>query len=149
VAYLLDTSILDRLANAADSQHTVAANAVLQLHRRGELLHVTPQVLVEFRSVATRPATHNGLGLSIPAAETQATGFEAAFPLLPETPDIYPIWKTAVSDNAVTGKQVHDARLVAVCHVHHITHLLTFNVAHFNRMTTASPGFLVVDPATV
>ncbi len=29
--------------------------AVLELHRRGEVLNVTPQVLVEFRGVATRP----------------------------------------------------------------------------------------------
>jgi hypothetical protein len=80
--------------------------------------------------------------------ETQAAGFEAAFPLLPETPDIYPMWKTLVSDNAVIGKQVHDARLVAVCYVHRVTHLLTFNVTHFTRVATAGSGILVVDPAT-
>jgi predicted nucleic acid-binding protein len=55
VAYLIDTTILARLANATDAQHAVAARAVLELHRRGEELNVTPQVLVEFRNVATRP----------------------------------------------------------------------------------------------
>jgi len=55
VAYLLDTTILARLANAADAQHVVAAGAVLELHRRGEVLHVTPQTLIEFRNVATPP----------------------------------------------------------------------------------------------
>jgi predicted nucleic acid-binding protein len=64
VAYLLDTSILVRLANAADAQHAVAAGAVLEVHRRGETLDVTPQVLIEFRGVATRPATRKGLGQS-------------------------------------------------------------------------------------
>ena len=55
MAYLTDTSILARLANATDAQHSVAVQAVLELHRRGEVLHLTPQVLVEFRNVATRP----------------------------------------------------------------------------------------------
>jgi predicted nucleic acid-binding protein len=52
MAYLLDTTILARLANATDAQHVVAARAVLELHRRGEVLHMTPQVLIEFRNVA-------------------------------------------------------------------------------------------------
>jgi hypothetical protein len=44
---------------------------------------------------------------------------------------------------------VHDARLVAVCHVHGVKNLLTFNVAHFARLAAFGPGVVVVDPATV
>ena len=149
MAYLLDTSILLRLANATDPQHAIAAQAVLELHRRGEVLHLTPQVLVEFRSVATRPAAGNGLGQSAAETETQAAGFEAAFPLLPEAPDIFPAWKGIVAALGVIGKQVHDARLVAVCHVYRVSHVLTFNVAHFARFATVGPGITVVDPASV
>ncbi len=83
--YLVDTSILIRLANVADAQHAVAAGAVLELHRRGDVLHLTPQVLIEFRNVATRPVAVNGLGLSTVDTEAQAAGFEASFPLLPDT----------------------------------------------------------------
>jgi hypothetical protein len=68
---------------------------------------------------------------------------------LPETPAIYPAWKALVTALAVIGKQVHDARLVAVCHVHGVTHLLTFNVTHFTRLAGFGPGLTVVDPATV
>jgi predicted nucleic acid-binding protein len=149
VAYLIDTTILARLANAGDAQHTVATGAVLELHRRGELLNVTPQVLIEFRNVATRPVTANGLGLSAVDTEAQAATFETRFPLLAETPDIYPAWKALVSALGVVGKQVHDARLVAVCHVHGVTHLLTFNVFHFVRMATFGPGVMVIDPTSV
>jgi predicted nucleic acid-binding protein len=149
MAFLLDTSILVRLANAADPQHAVAAGAVLELHRRGEVLQITPQVLVEFRNVATRPKTANGAGLSIVEAEAHAAAFESRFPLLAETPDIYPAWKALVGALGVIGKQVHDARLVAVCHVHGVTHLLTFNVAHFARLGGFAPGVVAVDPATV
>jgi predicted nucleic acid-binding protein len=149
MAFLLDTSILGRLANRADVSHPIATAAVAELHRRGEVLHVTPQNLIEFRNFATRPASINGLGLAAPAAEGLAATFEAAFPLLSETPDIYLAWKAIVVALGVVGKQVHDARLVAVCHAHAVTHLLTFNVAHFVRLAGFGPGVMVVDPATV
>jgi len=35
--YLIDTSILGRLANASDVQYAVATHAVLESHRRGEI----------------------------------------------------------------------------------------------------------------
>jgi predicted nucleic acid-binding protein len=149
VAYLVDTSLLARLANSSDAQHSVAIGAALELHRLGEVLHITPQVLVEFRNVATRPINLNGLGLSIADAETQAAEFEALFPLLADSPDIYPAWKGIVEALGVIGKQVHDARLVAVCHVHAVTHLLTFNASHFVRMAGVGPGIVVVDPPNV
>jgi predicted nucleic acid-binding protein len=149
VAYLVDTNILVRLANTDDALYPAASRAVLELHRRGETLYLTAQNLVEFRSIATRPAASNGLGLKPSKAEAKAAGFEAEFPLLAETPDIYPLWKEIVVALAVVGKQVHDARLVAVCHAHHVTHLLTFNVPHFSPLASFGPGITVVDPANV
>jgi predicted nucleic acid-binding protein len=149
MAHLVDTSILARLANTADAYYAAATHAVVELHRRGEVLHITPQNLVEFRNAATRPTAANGLGLSAADAEAKAAAFEAAFPLLAETPDIYPAWKALVGALGVIGKQVHDARLVAVCHVHAVTHLLTFNVAHFARLAGFGPGVVVVDAASV
>jgi predicted nucleic acid-binding protein len=149
MAFLLDTSILVRLANVNDAQHSVAAGAVLELHRRSEVLHITPQVLIEFRNVATRPKSANGAGLSIVDAEAHAATFEAKFALLAETPDIFTRWKALVGALGIIGKQVHDARIIAVCHVHAVTHLLTFNVAHFRRLAGFGPGVVVVDPATI
>lgn len=149
MAYLLDTNLLGRLANVLDVSHPVAANAVMKLHRAGEVLHITAQNLIEFRNIATRPKTLNGLGLSVVQAEAKATLFEATFPLLPETPDIYPAWKAIVGALGIIGKQVHDARLVAVCHAQKVTHLLTFNVSDFTRMAGCGPGIAVVHPATI
>lgn len=149
MAYLVDTSILARLANTADGQHTVTANAVLKLHRQGEILHLTPQVLIEFRNVATRPTAVNGLGRSATEAETSAAAYEAAFPLLVETPDIYPAWKSIVESLGIFGKQVHDARLIAVCHVHRVSHLLTFNVGHLSRAAGPGQQVTIVDPASI
>jgi predicted nucleic acid-binding protein len=149
MAYLVDTNILARLANAADALHPVAARAVVELHRQSEALHLTPQVLIEFRNLATRPKAQNGLGLSIEDAEAQAAGFEASFPLLAETPDIFPAWKALVGALGIIGKRVHDARLVAVCHVHAVTHLLTLNVSDFAGMARFGPSVEVVDAASL
>jgi predicted nucleic acid-binding protein len=149
MATLIDTSILGRIANQADTFHVVAKAAVAELHRRGETLYITPQNLVEFRNFATRPTSVNGLGLAANAADQLLAVFEAAFPLLPETPAIYPAWKAIISTLGVIGKQVHDARLVAVCHAHAVTHLLSFNVVHFARMAGLAPGVVLVDPSTV
>lgn len=149
MAVLLDTSILGRLANAADASHAVAQTAVARLHQRLEVLHVTPQNLVEFRNFATRPQTLNGLGLTPAAAAGLAAVWESAFPMLEETPAINPAWRLLVDALGVEGKQVHDARLVAVCHVYRVTQVLTFNVGHFTRFAGYGPGIVVLDPVTV
>ena len=149
MAYLVDTSILIRLANVTDANFAAADRAVAELRLRGEILHLTAQNLIEFRNVATRPKAVNGLGLTIRETALKSAIFEGSFGLLHETPDIYPAWKALVAALGVIGKQVHDARLVAVCHVHKVTHLLTFNLAQFNTLSTYGPGLIIVDPATV
>ncbi len=149
MACLIDSSLLLRHANAADMAYPAADKAIRTLHHQGESLRTAPQVFVEFRSVATRPVAVNGLGLSAADVETKSAIYEATFPLLPETSDIFPAWKALVQASGATGKQVHDARLVAICHVYGITHVLTFNVRHFARFASFGPGIIVVDPNTV
>jgi predicted nucleic acid-binding protein len=149
MAYLVDTNVLVRLANSTDAKHDVAAEAMLKLHDLGEILHITPQNLIEFRNVATRPLKDNGLGLSPVAAEADAAKFEATLPLLAETPEIFPKWKAIVESLGIIGKQVHDARLVAVCHVHGVKNLLTFNATHFAALANYGSGLTIVEPVTI
>ena len=149
MSHLVDTSLLLRLASTDDPLEPVAVRAIGGLHRQGEVLSIAPQNLIEFRGSATRPLDVNGLGLSGEDADVKAAGFEAAFPLLLETPDIYPMWKALVQAADVTGKQVHDARLVAICQVYRIAHILTFNVRHFTRLAAFTPGLIIVEPADI
>ncbi len=149
MSYLVETPLLLRLANPSDVLYPVADAAIAGLQTRGESLHIAPQNLVEFRNGATRPVEANGLGLAPSDVEAQAEAFEQKFLLLPETPDIYPAWKASVKAAGVTGKQVHDARLVAICHVYGVAHILTFNVRHFARLAVFGPGVTVVDPASI
>ena len=149
MVYLVDTPILLRLANTSDVQYPIAHRAVLTLHNQGATLHIAPQNLIEFRNAATRPVTDNGLGFSPDVVEQKAAAFEALFPLLPETGAIYPAWKVLVHAAGIIGKQVHDARLVAICHVYAIPYVLTFNVRHFARLASFGPGLVVIHPADV
>jgi len=144
---LIDTSVLVRMANQTDAAYPVALAAVAELHRRSEVLHITSQNLIEFRNVATRPLAVNGLGMTLQQAELAADLYESRFPLLPETDGIHSTWKSIVTALGVIGKQVHDARLVAICHVHQIFHLLTFNSNHFTRLAQFGPGIVILDPA--
>jgi predicted nucleic acid-binding protein len=78
-------------------------------------------------------------------ADERAQRIERAFTLLPDNELIHPQWRRLVLDQAVSGAQVHDARLVAAMHVHGVTHLLTLNVRDFARY----PGITVVHPQTL
>lgn len=147
MSYLIDTPLLLRIVNSADVQNIVAETAIETLRQQGEVLHIAPQNLVEFRNGATRPVEVNGLGLSPSVVEAQAEEFEMKFRLLQETPKIYPAWKALAGAAGVIGKQVHDAQLVAICQVYGVSQILSCNVRHFARLVEFTPGITIIDPA--
>ena len=114
----------------------------MTLRRQGETIYVTSQNILEFRSFVTRPPEANGLGMTAIQASDEVARIEAAFPLLPETPAIYPLWRNLVDTYGVIGRQVYDARLVAVMLANGVSHLLTLNPTHFRRFA----GITVVTP---
>ena len=131
--YLLDTNILLRLVDRLSVHHAAAVVAVSRLLAAGYEVYITAQNLVEFWAVATRPLAANGLGWESSRTASEVNELRYRFPLLHDTPDIFLRWLQLVTAGAVGGRQVHDARLVAVMGVHSITHLLTFNVEDFRR----------------
>ena len=62
-----------------------------------------------------------------------------------DTLNIFRRWEQLVDRYNVSGKNVHDARLVAAMLEHDISHLLTFNGKDFKRFDEIT----VVDPASV
>ena len=146
---LIETSILVRFGSQSDPLHSLATSTVRRLHRQGEKLYISPQNLVEFRNVATRPLNVNGLGLTAEQSDIEAEVLEKRFELLPENDAIYPTWKALVKAGGVIGKQVHDARLVAICQVYGITQVVTFNTQHFIRLASFVPNLTVIDPRTI
>ena len=141
--YLIDTNIFLRAASKNDPDRQVALNAIRELRARGETLHYTTQVLVEFWNVCTRPVTaRGGLGLSLQTTERKARLIERRFQLTPESLVTHQEWRRLVAAHSVQGVQVHDAMLVAVMRLYGITHLLTFNKQHFTRY----PGITALLP---
>src|SRR4051812_1261948 len=113
--YLVDTNIAVRLANRHDPLRGVAQQAITALRSRGETLCYTSQILGEFWNVCTRPTTaRGGLGMSVPRTVRRVRLMEQFLVLLPETLPVHEEWRRLLEAHAVTGVQVHDARLVAV-----------------------------------
>ena len=135
--YLLDTNVLLRAVAPKSVHHAAAIEAVKRLLARRDELFLTPQVVVEFWSVATRPVEVNGYGWPAKDAEAKVAELLREFPLLPETPALFAEWLRLVSRHGIIGKQVHNARLAALLNIHGMAHLLTFNVHDFTYGTLA------------
>ena len=131
--YLVDTNVLLRMLQPESTQRAAAIHAIAGLASKGDLPCITPQVLIEFWAVATRPAKANGFGWSVEEAAGQVQGILERFPLLEDSQDVYPNWLGLVSSLGIKGKQVHDARLVAVMKAHGVETLLTFDTDDFSR----------------
>lgn len=153
MAYLVDTNILLRRQDAQHAQFQVADRAVIRLQDRNERLCVARQNLIEFRNVVSRPLDKNGLGLSPAAADLELDDAEREFDVLAEDNLVYVVWRQLIAAKGVSGKQVHDTRLVASMLVYGVTHLLTFNGADFRRFEALpaefGTGIVVVDPADI
>ena len=108
----------------------------------GTILYTTFQNVAEFWNVATRPEEKNGMGLTFEQAEEAVRWIEREFELLTEDQGTYHQWKRLVVRFRVSGRQVHDARLVAQMLEHDIFHLLTANIKDFQRY----PFLHLLDP---
>jgi predicted nucleic acid-binding protein len=145
MSVLLDTNILTRAAQPGHPMHTDALDALAVLRARGEELCVVPQNLIESWAVATRPLNANGLEMNTVEAHAELTRIKSLFRLLPETPTFFPEWERLVVQHAVSGKNTHDARIVAAMNAHGVAQLLTFNGSDFKRflgITSISPADL-------
>ncbi len=145
--YLVDTNVLLRFVHRSDPRHEIVRTAIFKLRSDNHQLRVTSQNFIEFWNVSTRPVRQNGFGLTAIQANRLLQIAERLFPLLPDSPAIYLKWRKLVVDCAVSGVQVHDARLVAAMLVNNITHILTFNTSDFSRYV--AEGIIAIDPHAV
>jgi predicted nucleic acid-binding protein len=113
--------------------HTEAVDAVAALLNAGESVYILPQNISEFWNVCTRPLNKNGLGFTPAQADIELNRIESLLTVLLDNALIYLEWRQIVVKHAVSGVQVHDARIVAAMKAHRITHLVTFNHADFKR----------------
>ena len=142
---LADTNVILRGVQPAHPQHRTARAALRKLAGQGNRVCVASQNLIEFWVVCTRPVASNGLGLTPDRAQRVLASIEAAFVRLQDSDAVYFEWQRLVTVLGVSGKQAHDARLVAAMNVSSMHHILTFDTADFTRY----PGLTVLDPRTL
>lgn len=131
----------------ADPRYPIVRTAIRELLANEHQLRTTSQNFAEFWNVSTRPTDRNGFGQTSVEANDLLRDLEMLFPLLPDSPEVYPIWRRLVVDYDVSGVQVHDARLAAAMIAHNVTRILTFNLTDFQRYKPE--GIMAVNPAAV
>jgi predicted nucleic acid-binding protein len=141
MAILIDTNILLRLLQPHHPHCQIAERAIDALRARNEILNIVSQNIIELWAVVTRPVVHNGLGLTVEEATKELEQIKRLWVLVPDLP-LFEEWEHLVKTYRVSGKNTHDARLVAAMHVHGISSILTFNRTDFDRYT----GITVIDP---
>jgi predicted nucleic acid-binding protein len=145
MSYLLDTGVLLRLVDRQDEQHESVRRAVRTLIASKEPLLITSQNVAEFLNVATRPVVNNGLAMAPDRAiDLFQREIESICSVLTETDLMHSVFKRLIAKYGVVGKQVHDARLVAMMLVWQVENLLTLNDRHFRRYEPE--GIQVVTP---
>lgn len=142
---LLDTGILLRFVDQQDPLHSKVKDSVRTLRNRGTGLVTTTQNVAEFWNVATRPVANNGLGL--PVSNVINLIEQVIDPLgrrINETEQAYIELKRLGKAYGFGGKQVHDARLVAMMLAGKVGSILTLNTRDFQRYQ--SEGIVVLTP---
>ena len=137
---------MSKILTASKSEkQPIALQAVAALLREGHSLVIASQVITEFWSVVTRPIDVNGLGFSPERARAEIDRARELFPLIKDTPELFNRWLHLVTEHSISGKRVHDIKLIALMLEHDVSHLLTFNARDFPK----TAGIIVVEPSEV
>jgi predicted nucleic acid-binding protein len=132
--YLLDTGVLVRMLHRSDPDNATVRAALRVLRGRRHTFVTARQNVVEFWGVCTRPTTaRGGFGLSIEETAARLRLLERIVEVVNEPDSTYRRWKSLVSRYRVSGRQVHDARIVAVMMAYRIKRVVTLNDADFDR----------------
>src|SRR5204862_350699 len=123
-----------RLFDALDPNYRQVFEALRLIRRLGHQPVISVQNAVEFWNVMTRPATaRGGFGASLRMTQRRLQHIERWCKILPESLPVFAEWKKLVAAFGVSGRAVHDARLVAQMVVSRIPNLLTLNPNDFRR----------------
>jgi predicted nucleic acid-binding protein len=145
-AILLDTNILLRAAARDEAEHSIVSAALDSLISQNTKLFTCSQNLYEMWVVLTRPREANGYGLSTSETARLLREVIRSFPVLSESPEVIEKWLELSLRYDVKGKQVHDARLVALMKSENIYYILTLNKSDFVRF---QPEIMPIHPSEI
>jgi predicted nucleic acid-binding protein len=130
---MLDTNILLTATDEGRVGHEQALDVINGWPAQGTTLYTSGQVIREYLGVATRPPTHSGLGLTVSDALDNARAFRSRMRLLAEDAKVANRLAELLEETKSSGKQVHDANVVATMLVHGVDTVVTLNTADFAR----------------
>jgi predicted nucleic acid-binding protein len=139
---LLDTNVLLRISEPDHPHHPPCVSALRTLATAGHTFCIASQTISEFLAVATRSVADRGLEMDQAKADAELTKVTSSLETLYDTKAVVDELRRLVVLYSVSGKSVHDTRLVAAMNVNAVSHLLTINTRDFNRFAEIN----VLDP---
>lgn len=130
---VLDTNVLLAATDTARADHEAALAVLNTWPASGTVLYTSGQILREYLAAATRPVTGNGLGLGRPDAIANVRTLRTRLHLMAEDAKVGERLLSLLDAVECTGKQVHDANVVATMLVHGVDTVVTGNVEDFTR----------------
>lgn len=130
---VLDTNVLLAATDEERSDHQDAVTSLNEWPASGVVLYTSGQILREYLVVATRPVDHNGLGMPQAAAVANVRALRGRLRLMAEHDKVADRLADLLDAVDCTGKQVHDANVVATMLVHGVDTVITSNVEDFAR----------------
>ncbi len=139
----IDTNIFVFATNTLSPWHFAATKLLQEARQLGVELILSQQILREYLAAATRI---NILAEGPPRAEIleNLRIFRNDYTIVEDNPFVLDHLIEPPQKIPTSGKQVHDANIVATMQTHGLRHLATHNVADFQRFTE----FITIVPLT-
>ena len=137
----VDTNILVYAINTTSKWHKLARAALEDATNTGSELVISPQVLREYLTAATRPPP-SGAGVALTSALSDYRQFRSQFTVLHDNSSTLDALDSLLKTTSAIGRQIYDANIVATMQAYGVKHLLTHNVADFARFA----GVITVIP---
>jgi predicted nucleic acid-binding protein len=132
-AVFVDTNVLLAATDEGRADHAGAVEVLQQWPASGTVLYTSGQILREYLVVTTRPTAVNGLGLSRRDAVVNVERLRTRLRFLDESEKVGERLLALVAETDCSGKQIHDANVVATMLVHGIGTVVTRNTSDFSR----------------
>jgi len=127
----VDTNVIYTTVSASPF-HSQAMNAVQQLNKQSAELWISRQIMREYLAVLSRPQT---FASPLPASilKSDLLRFEQQFRVAEDNAEVTRQLLGLITSLTVSGKQIHDANIVATMLTYGIKDVLTHNTSAFMR----------------
>lgn len=127
----IDTNILLIASDESRQNHALAKFMFNRLLKTGVHPVFNGQVIREYLTVATRPTSVNGFGMTPSNALHNINQFRKRIQIYDETAVTSELLQHLVLKHELKGKRIHDANLAATMETHGVSTLLTENKKDF------------------